>query len=115
MFQLVFIQTMSEISDEAFILDDTVKGKKVTIIAPQGGFKRQNAIRLFETILDLNGFSIVSKQGVNKIVQKKDIKTESIPTDVGTKLGVSSDRYITKIINLKFLEIKSNFVLVEIY
>ena len=95
------IQTMSEISSEAFILDDSVKGKKVTIIAPQGGFKRQNAIRLFETILDLNGFSIVSKQGVNKIVQKKDIKTESIPTDVGTKLGVSSDRYITKIINLK--------------
>ncbi len=95
------IQTMSEISSEAFILDDSVKGKKVTIIAPQGGFKRQNAIRLFETILDLNGFSIVSKQGVNKIVQKKDIKTQSIPTDVGTKLGVSSDRYITKIINLK--------------
>ncbi len=95
------IQTMSEISSEAFILDDSVKGKKVTIIAPQGGFKRQNAIRLFETILDLNGFSIVSKQGVNKIVQKKDIKTQSIPTDVSTKMGISSDRYITKIINLK--------------
>ena len=95
------IQTMSEISSEAFILDDTVKGKKVTIIAPQGGFKRQNAIRLFETILDLNGFSIVSKQGVNKIVQKKDIKTQSIPTDVSTIQGISSDRYITKIINLK--------------
>lgn len=95
------IQTMSEISSEAFILDDSVKGKKVTIIAPQGGFKRQNAIRLFETILDLNGFSIVSKQGVNKIVQKKDIKTQSIPTDVSNKIGISSDRYITKIINLK--------------
>ncbi len=95
------IQTMSEISSEAFILDDSVKGKKVTIIAPQGGFKRKNAIRLFETILDLNGFSIVSKQGVNKIVQKKDIKTQSIPTDVSTTLGISSDRYITKIISLK--------------
>jgi len=95
------IQTMSEISSEAFILDDSVKGKKVTIIAPQGGFKRKNAIRLFETILDLNGFSIVSKQGVNKIVQKKDIKTQSIPTDFSTTLGISSDRYITKIISLK--------------
>jgi len=95
------IQTMSEISSEAFILDDSVKGKKVTIIAPQGGFKRKNAIRLFETILDLNGFSVVSKQGVNKIVQKKDIKTQSIPTDVSMTLGVSSDRYITKIINLR--------------
>jgi len=95
------IQTMSEISSEAFILDDSVKGKKVTIIAPQGGFKRKNAIRLFETILDLNGFSVVSKQGVNKIVQKKDIKTQSIPTDVSTTLGISSDRYITKIISLK--------------
>jgi len=95
------IQTMSEISSEAFILDDSVKGKKVIIIAPQGGFKRKNAMRLFETILDLNGFSIVSKQGVNKIVQKKDIKTQSIPTDFSTKMGISSDRYITKIISLK--------------
>lgn len=95
------IHTMSEISGEAFILDDTVKGKKVTIIAPQGGFKRQNAIRLFETILDLNGFSIVNKDGVNKIVQKKDIKSESIPTQVGPVPGISSDRFITRIINLR--------------
>lgn len=95
------IQTMSEITGEAFILDDTVQGKKVTIIAPEGGFKKQNALRLFETILDLNGFAVVNKDGVNKILQKKDIKTESIPTEVGVSIGPSSDRFITKIINLK--------------
>ena len=95
------IQTMSEISGEAFILDDSVKGKKVTIIAPQGGFKKKNALRLFETILDLNGFSVVNKDGVNKIVQKKDIKSESIPTHIGIQMGESSDRFITKLINLK--------------
>ena len=100
------IQTMSEISGEAFILDDSVKGKKVTIIAPQGGFKKKNAYRLFETILDMHGFSIVNKDGVNKIVKKKDIKRESIPTEVESRSSVSSDRFITKIINLK--NVKAN-------
>ena len=95
------IRTMSEITEEAFILDDTVKGRKVTIIAPQGGFKKQNALRMFETILDLNGFSVVNKDGVNKIIQKKDIKSQSIPTQVGAYLSRSSDRFITKILNLK--------------
>ena len=45
------IQTMSEITGDAYILDEAVKGKKVTIIAPEGGFKKQNAVRIFETIL----------------------------------------------------------------
>ncbi len=95
------IEYMSEISEETFILDSSVKGKKVTIITP-GGFKRKNADRLFETILDMNGFAIVKKDGVNKIIRKKDIKKESIPTEVGPPpYRTSSDRFITKIIKLQ--------------
>ncbi|MGH7884245.1 MAG: hypothetical protein ACRENO_00965, partial [Thermodesulfobacteriota bacterium] len=71
------IQTMSEITSDTYILDEGVKGQKVTIITPTGGFKKQNALRLFETLLDINGFSIVKNNGVNKIVQKKDIKSET--------------------------------------
>jgi len=95
------IRTMSEITGDAFILDEAVKGKKVTIIAPEGGFKKQNAVRIFETILDLNDFSIVKMDGVNKIVPKRDIKSESIPTEIGKSYGDSSDSFITKIVPLK--------------
>ncbi len=98
------IQTMSEITGETFILDDSVKGKRVTIITPQGGFKKQNSLKLFETILDLNGFSIVKKDGINEVVQKRDIKTESIPTEVGVSVGESTESFITRLVPLKNVE-----------
>ena len=91
------IQTISEITGQNFILDETVKGKKITVIAP-GGFKRENAMRLFETILSLNGFSVVKKAGVSIIVPKRDIKITSIPTEIGTSYGVSSDSFTTRLV-----------------
>lgn len=94
------IQTISEITGQNFILDETVKGKKITVIAP-GGFKRENAMRLFETILSLNGFSVVKKDGANIIVPKRDIKLSSIPTETGTSYGVSSDSFTTRMVQLK--------------
>jgi general secretion pathway protein D len=97
------IQTISEITGQNFILDESVKGKKVTVIAP-GGFKKENAMRLFETILSLNGFSVVKKDGTNIIVPKRDIKITSIPTEIGTELGESSDSFITRLVQLKNIQ-----------
>ncbi len=97
------IQTISEITGQNFILDESVKGKKITVIAP-GGFKKENAMRLFETILSLNGFSVVKKDGTNIIVPKRDVKITSIPTEVGTQQGESSDSFITRLIQLKNIQ-----------
>ncbi len=94
------IQTISEITGESFILDESVKGKKITVVAP-GGFKSENALRLFETILSLNGFSVVKKDGVNVIVPKRDIKFQDIPTEVGREYSESSDRFITRLVELQ--------------
>ncbi len=94
------IQTISEITGENFILDESVKGKKITVVAP-GGFKSENAMRLFETILSLNGFSVVKKNGTNIIVPKRDIKFQDIPTEFGTGRAESSDRYITRLVELQ--------------
>ena len=95
------VQTVSEITGETFLLDESVKARKVTVISPRGGFNKRNAIRLFEAILDLNGFSIVQKDGINKIVPKRDIKTETLPTEIGTQYGTPSDRFITRLVPLK--------------
>ncbi|MGH7800273.1 MAG: type II secretion system secretin GspD [Thermodesulfobacteriota bacterium] len=95
------IQTVSEITGETFLLEESVKGKKVTVVAPRGGFKKQNALRLFEAILDLNGFAIVKKEGVSKIIPKRDIKIESLPTGSGIEYGSPSDMYVTRLVPLK--------------
>ncbi len=94
------IQTISEITGESFILEESVKGKKITVVAP-GGFKSENAMRLFETILSLNGFSVVKKDGVNIIVPKRDIKFQDIPTEIGTDFSDPSDRFITRLVELQ--------------
>ncbi|MCZ6639123.1 MAG: type II secretion system secretin GspD [Candidatus Dadabacteria bacterium] len=101
------IQTISEITGEIFILDESVKGKKVTVVAP-GGFKKENAMRLFETILSLNGFSVVKKDRTNIIVPKRDIKFQDIPTEWGTDYAESSDRFITRLVELQ--NVKANDV-----
>jgi general secretion pathway protein D len=95
------IQTMSEITGQTFLLDESVKGKKVTIVTPREGFKKQNSLRLFEAILDLNGFAIVKKDGISKIIPKREIKTESLPTGVGFEYSSPSDRFVTRLIPLK--------------
>ncbi|MBI2487206.1 MAG: hypothetical protein HYW01_09660, partial [Deltaproteobacteria bacterium] len=95
------VQTVSEITGETFLLDESVKARKVTVISPRGGFNKRNAIRLFEAILDLNGFSIVKKDGINKIVPKRDIKTENLPTEIGTQYGTPSDMFVTRLVPLK--------------
>jgi general secretion pathway protein D len=94
------IQTISEITGENFILEESVKGKKITVVAP-GGFKSENAMRLFETILSLNGFSVVKKNGANIIVPKRDIKFQDIPTEFGTGQSESSDQFITRLVELQ--------------
>jgi len=94
------IQTISEITGENFILDESVKGKKITVVAPSG-FKSENAMRLFETILSLNGFSVVKKDGTNIIVPKRDIKFQDIPTEFGTDYAESSDGFITRLVELE--------------
>ncbi len=97
------IQAISEITGENFILDESVKGKKITVVAP-GGFKSENAMRLFETILSLNGFSVVKKNGTNLIVPKRDIKFQDIPTEIGTDYSDSSDRFITRLVELQNIQ-----------
>ncbi|HSE83614.1 MAG TPA: secretin N-terminal domain-containing protein, partial [Thermodesulfobacteriota bacterium] len=97
------VQTVSEITGETFILDESVRGRRITVITPREGFKKQNTLALFEAILDLNGFAIVSKDGVNKIIPKRDIKFESIPTSEGREYSPLSDRYVTRLITLKNL------------
>ena len=100
------VKTISEITSEVYLLSDQIRDKNVTIITPQGGFERENAFRIFEILLDMNGYSVVSSDGVNKIVPKKGIKSESIPLRSDFDLGESSQRYVMKLIKLKSVKVK---------
>lgn len=74
------IETISEINDEIYILDESVKPQKVSIITPEGGMKKEDFLKFFDIILNLNGLSIVKSEGINKVINSSSIKEESTPT-----------------------------------
>ena len=100
------VKTVSEITSEVYLLGEDIKDKKVVIITPQGGFTRENAFRLFEILLDMNGYSVIGINGVNKIVKKKGIKTETLPLRLEDDPGETSHRYVMRLIKLRSVEAK---------
>ncbi len=96
-----FVRTISEITRESYILDNKLKSKKVTIVTPKGGFNKKNAIRLFEAMLLLNGFTIYKKGIINVITETRNIKQKDIEVLEGRIISDPSDRYVTQIIPLK--------------
>lgn len=74
------IKTISEINNETYILDESVKPQKVNIITPEGGMKKEDFIKFFDVILNLNGLSVVKSEGINKVIDSNRIKEESTPT-----------------------------------
>ena len=98
------VKTISEITSEVYLLGEEIKDKKVVIITPQEGFTRENAFRLFEILLDMNGYSVIGINGVNKIVRKKGIKTETLPLRLDEDPGGSSHKYVMRLIKLRSVE-----------
>jgi len=73
------ITAMSEIKGEAYVIDGSVPPKDISIITPEGGMKREDAIIFFDTVLRINGLAVVKSDGVNKVVNSSDVKGESTP------------------------------------
>lgn len=74
------IHTASDINSETYILDESVKPQEVNIITPEGGIKKTDFLKFFNVILNMNGFSVVKSNGINKVVSSAHIKEESTPT-----------------------------------
>jgi general secretion pathway protein D len=66
------IQTISELTGENFLYDETVKGK-VTIVSPES-MTLDEAYMLFHTVLNVKGYTVVPSGEVNKIVTLKNAK-----------------------------------------
>ena len=77
---LELIKAVSEINGEVYIIDESVKPQKVTIITPEGGMKKEDVLRFFETILSMNGLSVIKSNGINKVINSSRIKEENTPT-----------------------------------
>ncbi|MDO5673359.1 MAG: type II secretion system secretin GspD [bacterium] len=95
----VFIKYISELTGKNFVVDREVKGR-VTIISPVG-VSSAEAYRIFESVLEVNGYAAVPSGSVVKIVPSVQARSKNIATYRDGELLPAEDRIITRIVRLK--------------
>lgn len=106
----VFIKFISELTSKNFVVDQRVKGK-VTIISPSK-ISVKEAYKVFESVLEVHGYTTVEAGQVIKIVPSPDARSKSIETLLKEEAASPADRVVTQLIPLKFansIEIKKLF------
>ncbi len=94
---------ISNITGKNFILDDRVKGR-VTIISPKP-VTGEEAYKVFESILEVNGFTIVPAGKINKIVPSGEARHKNVETLFAPEYrGEGEDRVITQIVPLVYAD-----------
>ncbi len=96
---LLFIKYMSELTGKNFIIDKAVQGN-VTIMSPRK-ISENEAYRVFESVLEVHGFTTIPSGPVIKIVPSMIARTQNIETlQTGSKIG-PEDKVVTQLIPLK--------------
>lgn len=94
----VFIKFISELTGKNIVIDDKVKGK-VTVISPKK-IAVDEVYKVFESVLDVNGFTTVQSGDVIKIVQSQQAKEKGMETRLQHEAAMMEDKYVTQIISL---------------
>ena len=101
---LNFIQMMSQAMGLPMLWDEKDIRGKITLVSPRK-FNKADALRIFETVLDVHGYVIVRKVGspVLQIIPFKDAGRFPTPTRSGTT-GNDTAHFITQIFTLRFAD-----------
>ena len=106
----VFIKFMSELTGTNFVVDQRVKGR-VTIISPSK-ISIKEAYQVFQSVLEVHGYTTIQSGEVVKIVPSPDARSKSIETRLREEATDPEDRVVTQLIPLKYadpVEIKRLF------
>lgn len=95
-----FIKWIAEETGRNFVIDSNVKGK-VTIISPRS-VTIDEAYKIFESVLEVNGYTTVPSGSIIKIVPMSEGRSKDIETRTGKDSADPDDRLVTQLIPLKF-------------
>lgn len=98
----VFIKFISEITGKNFIVDRNVKGN-VTIISPTK-ISVEEAYKVFESVLEVNGFATVDAGDVIKIVPSVEARTKAIDVYLPDYNVRPDDKMVTQLIRLRYAD-----------
>ena len=96
----VFIKFISELTAKNFVVDQRVKGK-VTIISP-AKISVKEAYKVFESVLEVHGFTTIKAGEVTKIVPSPDARSKNIETRLKEEADSPEDKVVTQLIPLRY-------------
>jgi len=96
----VLVKFISEMTGKNFVVDQRVKGK-VTIISPSK-ISVAEAYRVFESVLEVHGYTTVQAGKIIKIVPAPDARSKNIETRLREESSVAEDKVVTQLIPLKY-------------
>ncbi len=94
----LFIKYISELTKKNFVVDRAVRGK-VTIISPTR-ISEEDAYKVFESVLEVNGFTTVPSGSIIKIVPAVQARSKAIATIRKPGVQYPEDKVVTQIIKL---------------
>ena len=98
----LFIKFISELTGTNFVVDPNVKGR-VTIISP-ARISLDEAYRVFESVLEVNGFTTVRSGEIVKILPAPEARTRNIQTLLEQERATPEDKVVTQLIPLRFAD-----------
>lgn len=98
----VFIKFMSELTGTNFVVDQRVRGK-VTIISPSK-ISLNEAYKVFESVLEVHGFTTVPSGELVKIIPSPDARSKSIETKLREESSSPEDKIVTQLIPLRYAD-----------
>jgi general secretion pathway protein D len=101
----VLAKFISEITGRNFIIDESVRGK-VTIISPSKVTPEQ-AYSIFQSVLQVKGFTTVQAGKVIKIVPARNVRASAPMTQSQTPAESRGDEYVTRMVRLKNIDAAS--------
>ncbi len=100
----VMVKFISELTGKNFVIDDKVKGK-VTIISPTK-ITVNEAFRVFESVLEVKGYTTVPAGKIIKIVPSRTARHRDVETRTGRELTTveGEDKIITQLVPLEYAD-----------
>lgn len=101
----VLAKFISEITGRNFIIDESVRGK-VTIISPSKVTPEQ-AYSIFQSVLQVKGFTTVQAGKVIKIVPARNVRSSAALTESQIPAETKGDEYVTRMVRLRNIDAAS--------
>ncbi len=96
----LFIKYIAELTGRNFVVDKQVQGT-VTIISPTK-ISEDDAYRVFESVLEVHGFTTISSGAVTKIIPSVKARSQNMEILQQPTSGGPGDKIVTQIIPLKY-------------